>query len=320
MSIVDSPFVTIIILNWNNWQDTLECLDSVSQLDYPNFKIIVFDNGSVNDSVIKIKENYGSSIILLESPQNLGFAGGNNLSLEYLKELNPDYIFFLNNDTIIEKNVLSILIEQAVTDPNIGILTPKIYFYNPNLSHEIIWYGGSKLNLMLGKTFMVGYRKKNHERYNKISYVDFISGCSMLVKADVLDQIGGFDPDYFNIFEDADFCVRAKQKNYKLLYVPKACVYHKESMSFGSSYSLFSVYFQVRNRLLFIKKNVKNKWKVIAYFSAFISIVKKSLLIILNKNTSSLAAIRVAVSDFFKSSFGTGSIQSFLENKKSSRK
>ena len=142
MSIVDSPFVTIIILNWNNWQDTLECLDSVSQLDYPNFKIIVFDNGSVNDSVIKIKENYGSSIILLESPQNLGFAGGNNLSLEYLKELNPDYIFFLNNDTIIEKNVLSILIEQAVTDPNIGILTPKIYFYNPNLSHEIIWYGG----------------------------------------------------------------------------------------------------------------------------------------------------------------------------------
>jgi GT2 family glycosyltransferase len=316
MRIVDSPSVAIIILNWNNWQDTLECLDSVSQLDYPNFKIVVFDNGSVNDSVIKIKQNYGSSIILLESPQNHGFAGGNNLSIEYLKRLNPDYIFFLNNDTIIEKNALSILIEQAVNDPKIGILTPKICFYNSNFSHKIIWYGGSKLNLIFGKTFMIGYRKKDHKRYHKISFVDFISGCAMLVKADVLDQIGGFDTDYFNIFEDADFCVRAKQKNYKLLYVPKACVYHKESMTMGSSYSPFSIYFQVRNRLLFIKKNVKNKWKVIAYFSAFVSIVKKMVSIILNKDTPSLAAIQVAILDFFKSSFGPGSINMFLENKK----
>ncbi|HEX9974417.1 MAG TPA: glycosyltransferase family 2 protein, partial [bacterium] len=126
MSIIDSPSVAIIILNWNNWQDTVECLESLSQIDYPNYQIIVVDNGSTDDSVPQIRQRFGT-IHLLATRENLGFSGGVNFGIEQAKT--SDLILLLNNDTLVAKNFLTELVRKIISDDTIGLVGGKIYYY-----------------------------------------------------------------------------------------------------------------------------------------------------------------------------------------------
>ena len=306
------PKVVFIILNWNNWKDTVECLESVSCVDYPNFDVVVVDNGSNNDSVNQIKKIF-DSVTLIEINENLGFAGGCNVGMKYAVKKGDDIIFLLNSDTIIEKDALNILVEVAEKHPKVGLLSPKIYFYNRDPENRKIWFGGSKLNSLLGRTVMLGYGKVDRGQYDKEKLVDFISGCAMVIKAEVFNKIGFFDTDYFNIFEDADYCVRAKNAGYDCIYVPKAVVHHKESMSIGSIYSPLSVYFQIRNRLLFIKKNVKKKWLPFSVIAVLLSFFKRIFQLILKRKLLSLRAFKFAIYDFFTLNFNKGSLSQLLQ-------
>ena len=126
MDIVDSPSVAIIILNWNNWQDTVQCLESLSQIDYPNYQIVVVDNGSTDDSVLQLKQIF-NGISLFETERNLGFSGGVNFGIEQAKT--SDLILLLNNDTLVEKDFLTGLVRKITSNDTIGLVGGKIYYY-----------------------------------------------------------------------------------------------------------------------------------------------------------------------------------------------
>ena len=234
------PKVNIIILNWNGFEDTKECINSLEKIDYLNYKIFLLDNGSKTDSN-KIKNYYKNkkNIQLLFSKKNLGFTGGNNYVIKKLLG-KDEYILLLNNDTTVGKKFLSNLIKTYEKDPKIGIAAPIIRDYK---TKEIDFAGG-EINWWLGRP----YHLKKFEREN----TNFITGCCMLIRIKNLKKVGLFDNSYFAYFEDADLCERFKEKGYILKISKKSKIYHKISRSTNRR-GIYNYYF-ARNRLIFNQK------------------------------------------------------------------
>ncbi|KPJ69771.1 hypothetical protein AMJ44_02350 [candidate division WOR-1 bacterium DG_54_3] len=245
------PKVAIIILNWNGYSDTAECLKSLKKIDYPNYEIVIVDNGSKDGSPDRLKREF-PYITLLKNPDNLGFAEGCNVGMRYALERGVDYILLLNNDTVVEQQFLTRMVEAAERDSNTGILCPKIYYYDkPN----VIWTAGGKINKLTSRTYAMGLNKADKGQYDKLKEVDYVSGCALLIKAETVEKIGMLDKDYFNHYEDVDWCMRARRRGYKILYIPDSVIYHKVSMALGGKYSPIHMYYQMRNWLWFAKKN-----------------------------------------------------------------
>jgi GT2 family glycosyltransferase len=268
------PKVSIIVLNWNTLDYTLNCIKSLKKLNYKNFDIVVVDNGSKDNSVKVLRNVKG--IKLIENKKNLGFAEGNNVGARYALEKGADYIFLLNNDTIVDKNLVKELVKVAESDPKIGIVGPKIYYINS----KNLWFAGGKFNLFIGDARHIGANKIDKGQFNVIKKVDYTSGCAFLIKKRVIDEIGLIDPYYFIYYEETDWCARAKARGYKILYVPKAKLWHKVSASTKAS-SPFMIRLNIRNRLVFMKKNAKwYHWItfLLFYIKDFILLVAYKLL------------------------------------------
>ncbi len=261
-----TPKVFIIILNWNGKEDTIECIESVKLLRYPNFEIVIVDNGSTDSSEDVIKNKY-PYIKLIQTGDNLGYAEGNNIGIRYAMEKDADYVFLLNNDTIVEKDALDNLVDYAEKKSMIGIVGPKILLYH---DQNVIWFAGGIIDFFSGLSHKGG-GKKDDGTFDEIQETDYITGCALLIKSDVINKIGLMDRNYFLLFEEADWCLRARNSGFKLFYVPTARVYHKCSVSFGKIDKQYStsaplwIYYYVRNNFLFIKKNYSGKCILIAY-------------------------------------------------------
>jgi len=269
-----APKVFIIILNWNGKQDTIECIGSVKHLDYPNFEIVVVDNGSTDSSEDAIKKKY-PCVTIIQTGDNLGYAEGNNIGIRYAMEKDAEYVFLLNNDTIIENNALSQLVNFADKTSKIGIVGPKILLYH---DQNVIWFAGGGIDFYSGLSHYGG-GKKDDGTFDKEQETDYITGCALLIKSDVINTIGLMDRDYFLLFEEADWCIRARRSGFKLFYVPSARVYHKCSVSFGKIDEQYTtmpplwIYYYVRNNFLFIKKNYSGRW----IFKAYLYCIKRNL-------------------------------------------
>jgi GT2 family glycosyltransferase len=296
------PKVSIIILNWNGWNDTIECLESLYEINYPNYNVIVVDNASEDKSIEKIKDyckgkmnisskffKYNSNnkpveifeisengakkskfleineyeklnpnrrIILIKNKDNYGFAGGNNVGIEFaLGVLNPDYVLLLNNDTVVDEDFLIEMVKVGESDKKIGIVGSKIYYYDYNGRNDVIWgLGGGGVNLKTGGTWHYEMNKIDNEKHEDAIECGYITGCSMLIKGDILKILKGFDEDYFCYYEDADLSIRCKKLGYKLICATKSILWHKVSVSSGGEYSPTSIYYMSRNRILFVKK------------------------------------------------------------------
>lgn len=241
------PKVAIIILNWNNWQDTIDCLESVYQIDYPNYQVIIVDNGSENESVKEIKRR-SNGVILIEVEKNLGFSRGVNFGIKYAIDNHADFVLLLNNDTIVTTNVLTELVNRINRDERIGLIGGKIlYLGNKNK----IWSAGGGIKCLTKRTYQFGEMKQDNGKYDVEREVDFLSACCLLIRKQVIEKIGWFDPDYFMYYEDVDFCVRAKQQSYKIIYWPQAVIWHKVGSASNKS---FMDYYRMRNYFLFLKK------------------------------------------------------------------
>jgi len=242
--------LAVIILNWNRPDDTIECIESIK---YDNsIKIIVVDNGSTDDSINKIKTRF-PDIIIVENKTNSGFGEGNNIGIKKAKELyNPNYYFLLNNDTVVKNDTIKLILDFIEINPEAGIIGPKILNY---YSKEKIWSAGGEIKLWKGWVKNRGEGETDTGQYNKTEQVNFISGCAMIVKKEVIETVGYFDKDYFTYFEDADLCIRAIKHGYSILYYYKPEVYHKCSTTCGCEYGELQSYYRLRNRLLFIRKN-----------------------------------------------------------------
>lgn len=221
----DSELVIIIILNLNKKEDTLKCLESVFKLDYSPYEVVVIDNGSTDGSVEAISKAF-PEVHLIRSVNNLGVAGGRNRGIEYANS-NFQYkcLFFLDNDTLVEKESLGELVNAIRRDKQIGLVTPKSYrMSSPKI---IASAGGIDINLYTGSVCDIGSGEFDKGQYDQPKFVTSCAGL-VLVKKEVFSQIGWFD-EIFNPYgwEDIDFSLRAKKRGFKSLYVPKAVIYHK---------------------------------------------------------------------------------------------
>lgn len=245
--------VAIIILNWNGKEDTIECLESLKHITYPNYEILLVDNGSTDGSVECFRERY-PGMEIIENGENLGFAEGNNVGIRRAMDEGADYVLLLNNDTVVDPEFLGELVKVAEGDERIGIVGPKIYYYDYKGRKDVIWFAGGGINWTTGRTTHHCMRKIDDGTINKLKKVDYITGCTMLIKGDVFMKIGLLDSDYFLYFEETDFCARAN-KIYDCVFVPYAKIWHKISRSTGGDFSPTMAYYFVRNQMRFMVKN-----------------------------------------------------------------
>jgi GT2 family glycosyltransferase len=221
------PRVSIIILNWNGVDDTIECLESLKEVTYPNYDIIIVDNASSGDDVRRLRALYGDQIHIIVNEINFGFPGGCNVGMRYAVNKGADYMLLLNNDVKVDPAFLTELIETGEKDPSIGLLGSKIYYYDrPN---EIQGAGG-RIRWWLG-IIEIYNCEDDKGQYNEVAERDFLFGTSLLVRKTLIDKISYMDTYYFFGPEEYDFSLRAKRAGFKVIYVPKSRVWHKSGAS-----------------------------------------------------------------------------------------
>jgi GT2 family glycosyltransferase len=255
--------VFVVVLNWNGKKDTLQCLQSLEKAKKDNFSldVVIVDNASTDDSVAAIKlykpKNFKKHI--MESPDNAGFAGGNNLGIHYSLALDADYILILNNDTILDKNTIAEFLNAAKKYPKAGIFSPKIYFargfeyhkkYKQNELGKVIWYAGGEIDWNNVYASNYGVDQVDNGQFDQEREIDFATGACMFIRASTLKRVGLFDERYYLYMEDVDLSMRMKKYQYTIYYIPSAYLWHKVSQSSGIGSDL-NDYYTTRNRLLF---------------------------------------------------------------------
>lgn len=245
------PRVSIIILNWNGIKDTLECLQSVYDLDYSNYEVIVVDNGSTDNSVQVIRSSF-PKVMMIENKENLGYAGGNNVGMRYAMDTDSKFFWLLNNDTVVAPDSLSELILAANKSTGCGLLSPVIYFYG---EPEKVQFCGSILD----------WRKKGFIHVSDVMSLKNIAsakdlvlwGTALLISRKVVMAVGFLNEKYFSYHEDIEYSVRALNNGFTNMVVSTAKVYHKEARSSGGRDSPLHCYFMTRNIYYFWMDNLK---------------------------------------------------------------
>jgi GT2 family glycosyltransferase len=263
-----NPRISVITLNYNQIKVTCEFLDSFVKTDYDNYEIILIDNASTTNPGPVIKEKY-PHVKFIRSEVNLGFTGGNNLGYSHA---DGDYIFVVNNDTEVTENLLSNLAETLQKDDKLGVVCPKIKFYeNPS----IIQYAGfTQINQFTGRNKAVGNGEEDRGQYDESYYTNYAHGAAMMIKREVIELIGLFPDFFFIYYEELDFSARVSSAGYAIAYQPNAEIYHKESITMGKE-SPSKVYYMTRNRILFMRRNfATGKFLIFAIFFTFLSLPK----------------------------------------------
>jgi GT2 family glycosyltransferase len=253
--------VAVIILNWNNAEDTLACLGSVAALDYPAAHVIVVDNGSTDDSAARIRASY-SDVELIETGENLGYAGGNNVGIRYALAQGAEYVCILNNDVSLAPDTLTKLALAAEQNPEAAFFGPKVLHKDRPTQ---IQSAGARLD-WLWRSHQRGLDESDEGQYGALEEVDYVIGAVLLLRAETLNQIGLLDPDYFLYREDVDWCLRARKRGYKILYVPEAYAWHR-SHHIREQQLPRITYYMTRNSLLLIKKQKGGGVRFIAVFA-----------------------------------------------------
>lgn len=248
----NSPLVSIITVNYNQTGATLELLASLQRVTYSNMEIVVVDNASASDPGDQIKDQFPGTIYI-RSEKNLGFAGGNNLGI---RAANGDYFMLLNNDTVVEPEFLEPLIKVFQENPDAGMAGSKIkYYHHP----EIIQYAGSSpMNAFRISSRYIGFRQKDNGQFNELKRTHYACGAAMMIPRKVIEKVGLMAELYFLYYEEFDWQERIKRAGYDIYYVPDSLVYHKEHLSVGRN-SPLQVYWQNRNRILFVRRNYSGK-------------------------------------------------------------
>ena len=344
----NNPKVTILILNYNGWKDAIECLESVYKITYPNWAVILVDNGSEDDSVSKIKEWAAGKIpveseffgydaegkpiehieelfydeeeakvkvskkekewdtllphqklSILRIEKNRGVAGGENIGIEYiLRERKTDYILILNNDIVVDPEFLIELVKVAESDPEIGVVGPKNYYYDYNGRKDVINFAGGKINFWKGKDYSIGINEIDTGQFDEMMEVDYIVSSALLAKKELFEKIGYLNQEYFAYWEETEWCVRAHKAGYKVLYVPKAKIWHKVSATFRKT-SGFIEYQMARNMFWFMKQHATRSQYLsfLLYFFGFQFWFTSGIRILCGKNINAFISFFRGVVD-----------------------
>ena len=248
-----NPRVCILVLNWNGADDTLECLASLKQLTYNNAEVVVIDNGSTDDSVSRIRQEF-NDIKILELESNLYFGGGNNEGLKWAHTKGFEYCIFLNNDTTVEPDFIEPLIAAFEPKPDIGIVAPLMCYHG---DPGRIWYGGGKVNLWTGTIAHRHIREPVSVVGDSALETDYITGCCLMMPTALAMELGGFSPAFQMYGEDVDLSLRCKAKGKELLFVPRSRIYHKVSASVGGEFAFSKLKRKLRGLLQIFARHTK---------------------------------------------------------------
>ena len=245
----------IVLINYKSAGYTVACLKSLEKVSYKNFSVYLIDNDSGEEDIKELERYLETSPLKVElvvNHQNVGFAKAANMGMRHAIKEGFDYVLLLNNDTLVEPDFLEKLIETAESDERVGIVSGKVLFRD---GRRIFSLGGS-ISVLRNVGHLHFYRRAVHEasHIKDEFYCTFVSGCLMLIKVELLRDIGLFDEDFFMYIEDVDFCHRALKRDWKIKVNPKAVIYHAEG---ASSTSEFAAYWASLNRLRFLHKNFK---------------------------------------------------------------
>ncbi|CAN5343284.1 glycosyltransferase family 2 protein [soil metagenome] len=330
------PRVYVLLLNWNGWRDSIECLESVFRQNYADYRVLVCDNDSGDDSVARIRawaagelavapqpapggsaaaapipkpipfveydrdqvDDVGESpdpnvpLILINTGENLGFADGNNVGLRYaLAQGDAEYVWLLNNDTVVDAEALTRKIELADSDVRIGMVGAKICYYDEPGTIQAI--GGGNVTRWKGMAPLLGCGCADDGGWTEPVEVDCILGASLLVRATTVRDIGLLDERYFMYAEEMDWCERARRRGWRLLYSPGSKVWHKDGRSTGRR-SPAQDYYSVRSTLTFVKKFNPHLLPFTALYTFYRCLLPK----IVRRQPARLRAVLQAYADF----------------------
>ena len=252
--------VWAIIVNWNGKKDTDACLRSLTNVrsNDIDLHVVLVDNGSTDGSEDFIKHTH-PNVTLLQAGKNLGFTGGNNLGIRHALERNADYVWLLNNDTIVDPNVLSFV--DVFEDQTVGAAGSKIYFakgrefhhdrYLPKERGHVLWYAGGLVDWNNMFASHRGVDEVDRGQYDKVEETPFITGCSFVVRSNVIRKIGVLDDSYYLYLEDLDWSIRIQRAGYKTMYAPSSKLWHVNAGSSGRPGNPTHEYYMTRNRLVF---------------------------------------------------------------------
>jgi len=227
----------------------LECLASLHRNSYPNQKVIILDNHSTDGSVDAIRQAY-PRVEIIELTENLGYAGNNNVGIKAALEQRADWVFVLNEDIVLDTECIARLVEVGESDPKIGIVGPLVYHYD---EPDVIQSAGG----MLGKNWQsihLGKNEVDHGQFKSPHFVEWISGCAIMVRRAAIEQAGMLDKDYFIYWEETEWCIRIGQAGWKIVNVPQARIWHKGVQRNYQPKPSFT-YYGTRNHLFTLAKH-----------------------------------------------------------------
>jgi GT2 family glycosyltransferase len=248
-----NALVCIILINYNTYADTVECVKSLREMNYSNYRIILVDNASKDAPTIKHDAYLNANCDIILAEHNKGFSAGNNIGIRYAQEkYDPDFFWVLNNDTVVEKDSLSLLVataERRISE--VGLVTGRIHCYS---QRDQVDCCGGRFDYECGRA---SYYPKSEPVHDEIT---FAIGCCWLIPRHTIENIGYLDEKFFMYAEDTDYCCRIYLAGYKILYCDESIIYHKISASAGRC-SDFTAYYMMRNDLYVMQRYATNKWK-----------------------------------------------------------
>lgn len=270
------PLVSIITVNYNHTDVTLELIGSLSKISYPNIEIIVVDNASPDDDPTVLKREY-PGIVLVQNPINYGFAAGNNFGIMRAR---GKYVLLLNNDTMVDPHFMEPLVEKLENNPGIGAISPKIrYFHTP---HMIQYAGYIPFNNITMRNAAIGSFETDRGQYDDDYETPYAHGAAMMVPMEVIKKIGLMSYIFFLYYEEADWCARITRNGYNIWYVHNSLVFHRESISTGRL-SPMKIYYLNRNRLVYMRRNIFGRDFMYGIFYQLLIAIPKNAFVFLLK-------------------------------------
>lgn len=305
------PQVFCVILNWNNYTDTSECIDSLRQLSYDEFEVIVVDNGSSDGSGNRLREKY-EDVTVLFTDRNLGFGGGNNRGIREAMNRGADYIWVLNDDVLIpESSTLSKLVSTLEENSDIGVVSPIVTEYPDT---DKIWFREGYIDWRSGRGGHRGARRKlvdlrlsgsKISKTDELIFGDYLPFCSALVRTQIFEELGLYPEEYFLYYGDIDFCAQMRYEGFKIATHTGTKIYHKVSASSETRRSSTHLYYLSRNRLLF-KRRWKNRVSCSFYLIYVWWVVLNTVDLVYSGNWLGLQALALGIFDGIRGQTGRG--------------
>ena len=278
------PTVTCVVVNWNGWQDTIACLASLAAQNYPSLRVLLVDNGSTNDSVVRIRESF-PDLAILETRQNLGFSSGSNAGMRQALAEGADYVWLLNNDTIAPPDTCSKLVAKALQEPGARLIGSVLYYmHNPT---QIQAWGGGNIIVWMGHT-------THFYRPSKIGPNGYLTFASVLIPREVLLKVGVLFEGSFMYWDDSDFALRVTKAGYTLAVAEDTAILHKEGGSAERRSPIIDRYATISG-LHFLKRHAR-----IPLFSMAIFLTLKLAKRALRGEIKNAKAVFLAIGDYWR--------------------